>query len=251
MKTSLSCLILATIPIFTASAVHGAEHVGDFALLDQLGEHHSMRWYNDKKSVALLVHGLNSEATLSALPAYINLKRQFTEQGVHFFLINPMGRLNRDAVQQEIATYTNDIPVLMDDSQKISEALGITHTGEVLLFDPTEFTVNYRGSVGPELEAALQAVISDEKIDAAEVAISGDSVEYPAKHSVSYEQDIAPILAANCAECHRAGGIGPFALDSYTMAQGWSPMIREVLMTRRMPPAKLTRTYMSFRTIVI
>ena len=56
MKTSLSCLILATIPIFTASAVHGAEHVGDFALLDQLGEHHSMRWYNDKKSVALLVH---------------------------------------------------------------------------------------------------------------------------------------------------------------------------------------------------
>ena len=239
MQTSLSCLILATIPIFTASAVHGAEHVGDFALLDQLGEHHSMRWYNDKKSVALLVHGLNSEATLSALPAYIKLKRQFTEQGVKFFLINPMGRLNRDAVQQEIATYTNDIPVLMDDSQKISEALGITHTGEVLLFDPMDFTVNYRGSVGPELEAALQAVISDEKIDAAEVAISGDSVEYPAKHSVSYEQDIAPILAANCAQCHRAGGIGPFALDSYTMAQGWSPMIREVLMTRRMPPGQI------------
>ena len=85
MKTSLSCLILATISIFTASAVHGAERAGDFALLDQLGEHHSMRWYNDKKSVALLVHGLNSEATLSALPAYINLKRQFTEQSFSSF----------------------------------------------------------------------------------------------------------------------------------------------------------------------
>ena len=44
-----------------------------------------MRWYNDKESVALLVHGLNSEATLSALPAYIKLKRQFTEQGVSSF----------------------------------------------------------------------------------------------------------------------------------------------------------------------
>ena len=182
------------------------------------------------------MHGLNSEATLFALPAYIDLKRQFTEQGVQFFLINPMGWLNRNAVQQEIAIYANDIPVLMEDSQKLSEALGITHAGEVLLFDPTEFTVNFRGSVGPELEAALQAVISDGKIDAAEVGISGDSVEYPAKNSVSYEQDIAPILAANCAECHRAGGIGPFALDSYTMAQGWSPIILEALMTRRMPP---------------
>ena len=157
MKIFLSCLILATIPIFKITAVHGAERVGDFALLDQHGEHHSMRWYNDKKSVALLVHGLNSKATLSALPAYINLKQQYTEQGVQFFPINPMGRLNRKAVRQEIATYTNDIPVLMDDSQKISEALGITQTGEVLLFDPTEFTVNFRGSVGPELEAALQA----------------------------------------------------------------------------------------------
>ncbi|MGB1746984.1 MAG: redoxin family protein [Pseudohongiellaceae bacterium] len=239
MKIFLSCLILATIPIFTTTAVHGAERVGDFALLDQHGEHHSMRWYNDKKSVALLVHGLSSEATLSALPAYINLKQQYTEQGVQFFLINPMGRLNREAVQQEIATYTNDIPVLMDDSQKISEALGITQTGEVLLFNPTEFTVNFRGSVGPELEAALQAVISGEKVVASEVTVSGDSVQYPAEHSVSYEQDIAPILAANCAECHRAGGIGPFALDSYTMALGWSPMIREVLMTRRMPPGQI------------
>ncbi len=43
MKTSLGCLILATITIFTAYAVHGAERVSDFALLDQLGEHHSMR----------------------------------------------------------------------------------------------------------------------------------------------------------------------------------------------------------------
>ena len=72
-----------------------------------------------------------------------------------------------------------------------------------------------------------------------EVTVSGDSAQYPAEHSVSYEQDIAPILAANCAECHRAGGIGPFALDSYTMALGWSPMIREVLMTRRMPPGQI------------
>ena len=185
------------------------------------------------------MHGLNSDATLAALPAYINLKQQYKEQGVQFFLINPMGRLNREAVQQEISNYTNDIPVLMDDSQKISEALGITQTGEVLLFDPTDFTVNFRGSVGPELVAALQAVISGEKVVANEVTASGDSVQYPAEHSVSYEQDIAPILAANCAECHRAGGIGPFALDSYTMALGWSPMIREVLMTRRMPPGQI------------
>ena len=38
-----------------------------------------------------------------------------------------------------------------------------------------------------------------------------------------------------CAHCHREGGIGPFAMDSYAMVRGWSAMMREVLMTRRMP----------------
>jgi hypothetical protein len=31
----------------------------------------------------------------------------------------------------------------------------------------------------------------------------------------TYHQDIAPLAAAKCVECHREGGIAPFALDSY------------------------------------
>jgi hypothetical protein len=36
--------------------------------------------------------------------------------------------------------------------------------------------------------------------------------------------------------CHQPGGIGPFALTNYTMVKGFSPMIREVIRTDRMPP---------------
>jgi len=32
--------------------------------------------------------------------------------------------------------------------------------------------------------------------------------------------DIAPMIADNCAECHRDGGVAPFALDSYNMLKG-------------------------------
>jgi hypothetical protein len=35
------------------------------------------------------------------------------------------------------------------------------------------------------------------------------------------------------------GGIAPFAMNSYQIVQGFSPMIREVLMTKRMPPAQV------------
>jgi hypothetical protein len=35
------------------------------------------------------------------------------------------------------------------------------------------------------------------------------------------------------------GGIGPFAMTSYDIVKGFAPMIREVLMTKRMPPAQV------------
>jgi hypothetical protein len=35
------------------------------------------------------------------------------------------------------------------------------------------------------------------------------------------------------------GGIAPFAMDSHMMVQGWSPMMKEVMMTKRMPPAQV------------
>jgi hypothetical protein len=53
---------------------------------------------------------------------------------------------------------------------------------------------------------------------------------------VSYVRDVAPILAANCLDCHRKGDIGPFALESYDDARRRSNMIAEVCRERRMPP---------------
>lgn len=38
---------------------------------------------------------------------------------------------------------------------------------------------------------------------------------------------------------HIDDGIAPFAMNSYQVVQGWSPMIKEVLMVKRMPPAQI------------
>jgi hypothetical protein len=53
---------------------------------------------------------------------------------------------------------------------------------------------------------------------------------------ISFVKDVAPILEAKCVACHQEGGIGPFAMTSYEMVKGFSPMIREVIRTDRMPP---------------
>jgi mono/diheme cytochrome c family protein len=220
-----------------------ADRVGDFSLLDQAGYFHSMSWYDDHVAIAFLVQANDSQATADALPAFEALQTKYADRGIEFMMINPMGLSNREAVQAQVAEYGVDIPVLMDDARIVSEAMGIDKTGEVFVFNPRQFTVEYRGPVA-DAENALQQLIAGNAVSNAVVATTGAAVSYPLAVShqqtpVSYEKDIAPIIAENCASCHRAGGIAPFAMDSHTMLQGWAPMIREVLMTKRMPPGQL------------
>lgn len=57
-----------------------------------------------------------------------------------------------------------------------------------------------------------------------------------AKRVVTYAKDIAPILYQNCASCHRAGEIGPFALMSYADAKKRAAQLASVTESRFMPP---------------
>jgi peroxiredoxin len=236
---NVNMLTVAIAALMLSPAMSSAvDRVGDFSLLDQDGYHHSMSWYDDHKMVALLVQANDSKEAADALPAFDALKAKYDGQGVEFMMINPMGELNRSAVQAQSLEYGVDIPILMDDARVISEALGIERAGEVLLYNPRSFMVEYRGSVAAS-EKAIQEILAGEDVSVASVATSGPVINYAATAVPSYIADIAPILADNCATCHREGGIAPFAMDSHTMVQGWSPMIREVLMTKRMPPGQI------------
>ena len=108
-------------------------------------------------------------------PAFDALKAKFDEAGVEFLMINPMGRLNRQAVQDKVAEYGVDIPVLMDDARLISQALGVARVGEVLLFDPKRFTVEFRGSVAAA-EGAIEQILAGEEVSPALVETSGMAV---------------------------------------------------------------------------
>ena len=232
LKTSV--LLLLLIPAISGAA----DRVGDFSLLDQDGFHHGMSWYDDHQAIALLVQANGDAGAAAALPAFEALKAEYDSQGIEFMMINPLGKENRQEVQAQVAEYGVETPVLMDNARFISEALGIAYIGEVLLFDPQSFTVEYRGTISGA-EAAIKDVLAGNDVSTAEVPAMGTAVSYEATTVPSYTTDIAPVLAEQCATCHREGGVAPFAMDSHTMVQGWSPMIREVLMTRRMPPGQI------------
>jgi Tfp pilus assembly protein PilF len=56
---------------------------------------------------------------------------------------------------------------------------------------------------------------------------------------VTFNRDIAPIVFASCASCHRAGGPGPFSLTTYDDVRRRATQIAEVTRRRFMPPWKV------------
>lgn len=227
-------VMFCSVPVVNVAA----DRVGDFSLLDQAGYYHSMSWYDDHESIALLVQANDSQELESVLPEFMTLKAEYDSLGVEFMMINPQGKLNRRAVAERVAEYDVEIPVLMDDARVISEALGVTRVGDVVLYNPKTFMVDYLGHISGA-RTAIDEILAGDLVSTPTVAGTGEAVTFDVAATPSYANDIAPILAENCATCHREGGIAPFAMDSHTMVKGWSPMIREVLMTKRMPPGQI------------
>lgn len=220
-----------------STTAHAGERVGDFALIDHQGAIQHMAWYDDHSAVVIMTM-TNSQDDVASLKA---LQQKYAGQSVQFFLLNPGLHSDRARVQNEIAAMGLDLPVLMDDAQLVTEMLGVSRLDEAVLYNPGNFEMLYRGPIA-DIDSSLQQLLAGDASEMVAVAGDGPAIEFTnlqAHASLSYEKDIAPIIAENCASCHRDGGIAPFAMDSNLAVQGWSPMIREVVMTKRMPPGQV------------
>ena len=217
---------------FSASAT---DRVGDFALLDHTGAFHQLSYYGDHDAVVILVNGGTSLADDGTVSALSNVARDFSGNA-QFWVLNPVSADSRSEVANRLQVAGAQMPVLMDESQMTAKSLGAKKLGEVLVINPANRELLYRGSVNG-LSAALLALPAQSP--AVGMANLGADIEYVAHDTISYTKDIAPILEQNCVSCHRDGAIAPWSMSSHAMVKGWSPMMREVVMTRRMPPGQI------------
>jgi peroxiredoxin len=228
--------------------------VPDFALLDHQGRFHQLYRHTQAKAVVLYTHGLGCAAVRDNLPSLRALQKTYAPQGVEFLMLNANPEDDRAALKAEAERLKIAMPILKDESQLVAKTLQVERTGEAILIDTQTWSIRYRGPVddrvsyGAQRETARQhhlsdaidAVLDDDPVDAAQVQTVGCIINrdqpQEAPRAVSYAQDVTPILREKCITCHRPGGPGPWSMDDYKTVKNWSPMMREAIMTKRMPP---------------
>lgn len=215
------------------------ERVGDFALLDEQGEFHQLSRYQQLDAVVLLAYDNSCPSAQDAAATLADLQAQFNDRVQFLALdINAQDRATESA-------WGLPFPVLADELKLVAESLQLSQAGEVLVFSPQRLSLHYRGGAGPELLQNLQAILANTSTDTINLAFDGCSISYDSDPSVApdYSTEIAPIIVEHCSVCHREDGAGPFAFDGYYSLAGWSPMVKEVIMNKRMPPMQVDPSY--------
>lgn len=240
-----------------------ADRVGDFTLIDNNGKAHQLSKYAYNKAVVFISQSTGCSTNHENIARYKQLRTNWDYRGVSFAMINADSRTDRAGIRAEEAVWQYDFPILDDETQLVAEALGVTHAGQVVVVDPVRMNILYRGPLpgmpaNAPLGQVLAAITADgadsrqmETVVVASEPAAGCALDFPARDAAQakvpdYETEIAPILIERCVGCHVEGGIGPFAMNSHMMVQGWSPMIREVIMTGRMPPMQIDPSIREF-----
>jgi len=237
-------ILLSVGLIGTAAAADNPDdpvtRASDFTLIDQHGKAFNLHYHEQVPAIVLMGHR-NGSTHVSA--AIADISEQWSEQGVVFALINPAPGESRADILADTQQHELDMPVLKDEAGLVAETLALNHAAETLIIEPGRWQIVYRGPAATDaFSTTLQALLADESVALTEQAMPADAELLP-QHAAAaelpdamYSDTIAPLLVEKCADCHRPGGIGPWAMTNHAMIQGFSPMIRETILTKRMPP---------------
>ena len=224
-----------------AAPVLAADHVKDFQLTDNNLMAQQLYYYKYAPAIVIMSQVNGSKTSEANGAALDKIAASYKEKGVIFFMLNSTPGITREPVIAEVKKTGFQTPVLVDEQQLVGEQMGLQKEGEVFVLNTKDWSVAYHGNVGQAAQA-VDALLTGSPVKVASSEVKGSAISFPARAKqaefakISYSNEVAPILQEKCVSCHIKGGIGPFAIDNYNVVKGFAPMIRETLLTKRMPP---------------
>jgi len=254
---AVACLlILAALCPPVRSGENPISQIRFLSALDLEGHAHRIGSGEGYQALALVF--MTSECPISReyVPELNRLAGSLAEQPVKFLGVISEPGLSRAAAVAFQKEFKIEFPLLFDASGELAAELKPTHVPEAFVLN-SRAEVVYHGRIDDryrelgkkraaptthELADAIAAVVDGKPVEVASTKAIGCPLETghrPAgEPDVTYTRDIAPILIANCVECHRPGEVAPFSLLTYQDAAKRATFLGEVTRSRLMPPWK-------------
>lgn len=152
--------------------------VADFRLADERGQAHRLYDLKQAKAVVIMIQGNGCPIVRQALPLLREVRDQYAAKGVQFLLLNSNLQDNAASIAKESDEFSIAFPILVDQQQKVGEALGVQRTSEVFVIEPGSWKLVYRGPMDDRLHYERQRPASKHYLtDALDAMIAGRPVE--------------------------------------------------------------------------
>lgn len=206
---------------------------------------------------ATVVVFISTECPISNgyIPTLNQLASDFAERGVKVIGVNSNDGPSLQDLRTHRQEFAISFPVVRDAGAVVADAMQATHCPQAAILD-AQGKIRYLGRVDDryskrggaasdvqrfDLQIALEEVLAGAAVSMDRTKVVGCPimrriVTTPTSATVNYAEHIAPLLQQYCENCHRTGGIGPFALQSFEQARMWADDIREFTGNRQMPP---------------
>lgn len=200
------------------------------------------------------------------VPTLNEIAKDYASRGVAVVAVNPNDGQSLKEIAEHVREFQIGYVVLKDARAKLAEKLNATHCPEVFVFDGRG-ELRYRGRIDDryirrggaakdvrshDLKRAIDEVLGGKDVSVAKTEAVGcpivarsrtnpgaDAPGSPNQSTnITYARDISRLLQKHCQQCHRPGGIGPFALTTHEQAVAWADDIAAFTADRTMPPWK-------------
>ena len=230
-------------------------HVADATARDLDGAQRGWRSGRGEKATVIALTSITCPLCRKFGPSLARIEAAYRDRGVRFVFVNVSGTDTVADMRTQAADLGFKGLYLNDAEHRVAASLAAHTTTEVFVVDAGN-TLVYRGAVSDQygvgfshneprrrfLEDALDAALAGRAPEVGATSSPGCAIEPPKTaatskaETITYARDIARIMQNNCVECHRAGGVGPFALDSFEAVSRRANMIRAVTQEGTMPP---------------
>ncbi len=187
-------------------------------------------------------------------PELKRLEADCAEKQVAMLLLFAVAGESRAEVEAYLKDFDLKSRALHDDQGSLGRVLRPASTTEVWLLDERR-TLRYRGAINDQyglgyalpqprrayLREAMDAMLAGKVVQPAATtapgcAISWEEVAAAPGPALEYHRDIERLLQRHCLQCHRSGGAGPFALETYEQVLKHAPMMAKQVRRGAMPP---------------
>lgn len=231
--------------------------VRDAGGLDLEGELTGWRSGAGERGTVVIMTSVTCPLCQRFAPAIARAEAHWSERGFGFVHVGVGGLDSLAELGEHARAQGLDGLVISDAREQLAAAFDVRTTTEVFVID-ARGTLRYRGAlsdqygIGYALDAprhdwlaeALTALEAGEGPDTIATTAPGCLVERDAPtrsatergESITYARHISRLIQNNCLECHRTGGVAPFALEDHAAVARRASMLKAVIDLGTMPP---------------